>query len=478
MTTKRAIATILVLLTTCSAALAGIPDRPQTFEGSFWYVVDHVTEAAEGSEIVLTVVVPSERDHQDVKIGNIFPAPESITTDPDHGNRLVTWRVVPEPGMEQIYFRVDFSGTAVEPSAVTTPDRRSDLWSLYTRNEPWIETGGAVGAKAREIVGAERNPYLQARLLFDWLSTGIEFMPGGTSTPGAEATLDVGRGDCGQISRLFVAMCRSLEIPARTVSNVWLDGGRHRFAEFHVEPYGWIPVDISVAQALDPETTAFSATDLKAFRLARGLGDARPSDMFGSLYRNHLVVTVGNNIVLPAPEGATPLVCRVMEPGGANAVPQSIAISGLNDDIVHGGFYVFDRHLSTEEAHQMAHRLMAEQFFQVGLVDAVEAGCLMATEEHTDGVRTWINMGRVHLHKKDLARAEACFLRAINEASIDRGEKLDAMVWAHNYLGNCYDLMERREMALDEYRRVVNLAIDYKGAVSYALKYLDQPYRN
>jgi tetratricopeptide (TPR) repeat protein len=473
-----------VLLMAGAAAASVAPDLgvPETVKGSFWYVLDHVVDVQPDAVVNLIAVIPGDHARQKVKLGNIYPTPDRIVTDPDHGNRIVVWKHHPEPGPEQVYFRIDFSAevsawtTDVDPAEVRDPDRGSALYRLYTHPEPWIETGGKVADKAAEIVGEETNPYLQARLLFDWMVRNLRFVPGGGSDLGALGTLDAESGDCGQYSRLFAGFCRSLGIPARSVTNVWLDGGLHRYAEFHVEPYGWIPVDVSVAQAMMPEHSLFDDMEIRVLRLTRGIPSEDPTWLFGNLYRNHVTLTVGNNIVMPAPEGRTPLSFMVLEPGGAEAHPEAISLKGLNADVVHGGFFVFDRLIDTEEAHQLAHQKLADQFFDVGMDEFVEEGCLMATEEHVDGVTTWINLGRVYLHKKSLARAEACFLRALDEIAPNRSEKLDAALWAHNYLGNCYDLMEKRDMALAEYRKVIELNINYKGAVDYARRYLLDPY--
>ncbi|MFH1980727.1 MAG: transglutaminase-like domain-containing protein [Pseudomonadota bacterium] len=61
-------------------------------------------------------------------------------------------------------------------------------------------------------------------------------------------------GDCGAQSMLFSAMCRSLGIPARSTGGYQMimgHAGTHFWAEFYLEGYGWIPVDVTVAEAGD-----------------------------------------------------------------------------------------------------------------------------------------------------------------------------------------------------------------------------------
>jgi hypothetical protein len=58
-------------------------------------------------------------------------------------------------------------------------------------------------------------------------------------------------GDCGQISLLYIALCRAAGVPARWQSG-WttVPGGMqnlHDWSEIYLEPYGWVPVDANFA---------------------------------------------------------------------------------------------------------------------------------------------------------------------------------------------------------------------------------------
>ena len=85
-----------------------------------------------------------------------------------------------------------------------------------------------------------------------------------------------------------------------------------------------------------------------------------------------------------------------------------------------------------------------------------------------------MNIGKVYMHKGEYYKAEAAFKRALTGVAIRRNEKMDALIWTHNYLGNCYDLLGHRDMALEEYQIVIDLGNNYRGAVDYARKYLER----
>ena len=58
-------------------------------------------------------------------------------------------------------------------------------------------------------------------------------------------------GECGDYSALFIALCRVKGIPARPIVGYWAITGidqTHVWAEFYVEPFGWVPVDPTIGQ--------------------------------------------------------------------------------------------------------------------------------------------------------------------------------------------------------------------------------------
>lgn len=106
-----------------------------------------------------------------------------------------------------------------------------------------------------QIVGDQQNPFLAARLIYDWIARNtvyqyareystIECIPRYVAQRRA--------GDCGQHAMLFIALCRASGIPARWTTG-WEcfeaqeNNNMHDWAEFLVEPYGWLPADVDMA---------------------------------------------------------------------------------------------------------------------------------------------------------------------------------------------------------------------------------------
>lgn len=75
--------------------------------------------------------------------------------------------------------------------------------------------------------------------------------------PDALKALRNGKGECGDLSALFVATCRAAGVPARTVSGFCMGNDQwHVWAEFLVPSVGWVPVDPAFAAGARPRSAA------------------------------------------------------------------------------------------------------------------------------------------------------------------------------------------------------------------------------
>ncbi len=469
----------LIVLAAAGAAAA------ETTQGSYWYAVDHITKVEKDARILVWATLPPAWHGQEVTVGAIVPEPVAVIEDPRTGNRVVEWLVAPdsEQPVLNTFFHYDFEFTEqpirleVDPAAVQPYDTGSELYQRYTAAETWLQVKGPVLDMARAVVGDENNPWLRVVAIYDWIVADIVYEIPGPAGRDAESVLEERRGDCEQFSVLMAAMCRSLGIPARTVTNAWMSGGDHVFLEVWIEGYGWVTADPSLGQMLGPGGGGFDRADVEYIMKNRNVPVGDPRWLLGNLFDRRLIITVGNNISFDSPTLGRRVTLHSARPGGDRARPDGFRIEGLNRDIVHGGFHVFGARLADEEAaHDMAHQRLANLFFNVGRHDIVEDVCRESLEQQGDGVTAWLNMGRVYMHKGEYYKAEAAFKKALITRSDKRNERLEALIWAHNYLGNCYDLLEHRDMAIAEYQTVVDRGNNYRGAVDYARRFLEKPF--
>ena len=143
-----------------------------------------------------------------------------------------------------------------------------DDLALFLRPEPFLESDAPeIIAEAQKAAGTPGPPRLHAERLVRYVHAILEKKPT-VSLPSALEVLKTRIGDCNEHTALYVAMARSLGLPARiAVGLVYLRGAfyYHAWPEVWVEePRGrglWLPVD--------PTLNQFPA-DATHVRLTRG----------------------------------------------------------------------------------------------------------------------------------------------------------------------------------------------------------------
>ncbi|MQY51212.1 transglutaminase domain-containing protein [Rhodocyclus tenuis] len=117
---------------------------------------------------------------------------------------------------------------------------------------------------AERILGRIKDPVAQGKAIYDWVvdNTARDPLTPGSGRGDIAAMLESGHlaGKSADIALLFVALCRTVGLPARPVFGLRVDGSRlftslgasgelaqaqHCRAEFYAPGYGWIPVDPS-----------------------------------------------------------------------------------------------------------------------------------------------------------------------------------------------------------------------------------------
>ncbi len=125
------------------------------------------------------------------------------------------------------------------------------------------------------IIGSETNPLIKARKIFHFIDQNIAYnaeqeyciIPS-LSTK----ALTSRRGDCGVQTMLFITMCRCAGVPARWQTG-WetkrIGWNMHDWAEFYVEPWGWLPADPSygLRKSDDPKVREFYFGHQDSYRM-------------------------------------------------------------------------------------------------------------------------------------------------------------------------------------------------------------------
>lgn len=187
-------------------------------------------------------------------------------------------------GDESTVFRAEYEYTisAYVPkldAALAKPSDPAAFAEFLAARPPHVDLAPQLRALSAEIVGDETNPLLAAEKIFRWIDANFRYcseMEYSIMSSVIEKALVERAGDCGIHALLFISLCRAAGIPARWQSGWAMRPGAenmHDWAEFHVEPWGWLPADPSfgLREHDDPRVRAFYFGHIDPFRLVANL---------------------------------------------------------------------------------------------------------------------------------------------------------------------------------------------------------------
>jgi transglutaminase-like putative cysteine protease len=262
--------------------------------------------------------IPVNRPTQrNIQITHLEPRESTVYQDDLRGNRIRYWSFyhsLADQSNLTVKRTVEFTSYALEydiqADRIGTLDSSMVFFRAYTSTERGFALPKAFQDSIRTIVQPATTLWERTLGVAEWITTHAEYhYP--PARRGAAAMLKTMRGDCGQYSTLFVAMCRYARIPARLVSGFHLSDDNqwhyHIWAQVFIPHYGWVPVDLTLDNAVP-----------------------------GRMDNRYLITSVGSNIECPnAPPWATFQNSEVE--GGTTPFMQWITR-------VHAGF---DAHMST-----------------------------------------------------------------------------------------------------------------------------------
>jgi len=228
------------------------------------------------------------------------------------------WLDVKEPQLK-IKTTVSTADRHFDVTKRTVAPERDDILRRNLQASRLIPNDGLAHQLGERIVGRIKDPVAQAKAIYDWVVDNATYDP---SLPGCGSG-DVRRqliqgqygGRSADINGLFVAICRSIGIPARCVYGLRVGPSRlfrnlglindqatraqHVRAEFYIPGYGWIPVDPSdVRRAIAIE--GLSDRDSKLLSLRKVL--------FGVWEMNWIAYNVGSDVTLPGKSSNLPFL--------------------------------------------------------------------------------------------------------------------------------------------------------------------------
>lgn len=435
--------------------------------GRYWYFVDNLKPSTDGAgEITLFFSLPMNHVGQRVENITFSPQPSDIVEDQPNGNRILIWKkkagTLAADAQAVFYydFDLEFEEVApkIDPARISWCDKVSTEYVRYTISEGWLDISPEIAAKAEEIAGGERNPYFIAKKIFMWVVDNLQYEYPDFESRGASKSLKRLKGDCGEFCAVFVSLCRSRGIPARTVTCNWLKGGGHQWAEVFLPPYGWVPADPTLARRFKFEPESALARRLREMA---GIRDVGPEWLFGNLYPQRLICLIGENIKVKSSVVGTDREFLILQPGGNVAYPSAAEFSGFSLPPINGGGYVFGEKSGDESyARAQVEKDLAESYFSAGIYDKAESGLLRVLSDKPSDEYSWYILGRVHMATGKYQEA----IKDFNNAILGQAGSLKP-VWdalSHFYIGNCRDILGERALACAEYNKVLASGVDYE----------------
>ncbi len=202
-----------------------------------------------GEKIRVYLPVPINCQQSNIKIIKTIPEAKYIAGE-DYPSRTAYFEAVLDENQE---FSVEYSYEThlkynnPDPSKVSLTQPTFDTDEL----EPQIMFTPYIKELAKEIVGDEKNPLINARKIYNYVTQNVKY-----SYMRAYSTivnipeycaLNL-KGDCGVQALLFITLCRCIGIPAKWQSGLYVAPnhvGPHDWAQFYVAPYGWLFADPS-----------------------------------------------------------------------------------------------------------------------------------------------------------------------------------------------------------------------------------------
>ncbi len=116
-----------------------------------------------------------------------------------------------------------------DTSKFVIPKNISKELRRYLAASPLIEISDPrIKAKAKEVAQDKEGAWEKVEAIYDWVRANVKYE--NSSLKGALAAMRDGKGDCEELTSLFVAFCRVNGVPARCV---WIPN--HCYPEFYLE---------------------------------------------------------------------------------------------------------------------------------------------------------------------------------------------------------------------------------------------------
>jgi transglutaminase-like putative cysteine protease len=216
-----------------------------------------------GRTLRLWIPLPQSDRHQTISRVQVHsPARHSLQREPEYANEYLYLEApgtrLRQPANVRVTFRVSRRENRVNLAGNGNGGLTGVLdLKRYLSPDRLVPTDGLIGQLAEQHTRGRNKPLDKARAIYDYVVNTMRYDKSGEGWGRGDAIFacNAKRGNCTDFHSLFIGMMRAAGIPARfqigfSVPADLREGeiaGYHCWAEFYVQPYGWIPVDASEA---------------------------------------------------------------------------------------------------------------------------------------------------------------------------------------------------------------------------------------
>ncbi|GAB5417794.1 MAG: hypothetical protein Crog4KO_24570 [Crocinitomicaceae bacterium] len=151
----------------------------------------------------------------------------------------------------------------------------SDTYKAFTSsNLPFIDVENTELLQVSDSIWKESKNVLDyAKKCYIYVPKTYKYLDPISGFHSLDKILAKGGGDCGNLSSIYITLLRMKGIPARHLVGFRPDETLHAWADFYLENYGWVPVDVNYKQS-DPEGNYFGNIlfENNGFIIHRGIG--------------------------------------------------------------------------------------------------------------------------------------------------------------------------------------------------------------
>ncbi len=256
-------------------------------------------KAEKNNILFLRIPLPEETNSQS-NIEAIFNAPSPLVQNNTEGviYQFDNIREDDKISIKQQYTSTTYEIiTNINIQNISMKIQNQKLHDYYTKETNLLPSGNTlIRALISNIVGNERNTYLKAKKIYEYIISNFNITRETVSdrTQTVLSMLENKTGSPYDVSLLFSTLCRASNIPCIPISGVIMDETKtylHWWAEFYIDSYGWIPVDIGMALNIpfvnkieNTKTYYFGNLDGNRISFSHGEKEILPMTADGKVY--------------------------------------------------------------------------------------------------------------------------------------------------------------------------------------------------